>query len=153
VIDLLLKNDVDGAKSLISGVFDDLYAGKIPLPDLTLSRKLTQLPEMYKSKMPHVELAKRLTGVDKPVAGDRVEFLIRTGHEDLNQRAITPSEVGKYVVDYRYYAEKQLSKPLQRIMELVTDENLFRERQVTAPMTEAGIVRFFQRKPKKRRMR
>lgn len=153
VIDLLLKNDVGGAKSLISGVFDDLYAGKIPLPDLTLSRKLTQLPEMYKSKMPHVELAKRLTGVDKPVAGDRVEFLIRTGHEDLNQRAITPSEVEKYVVDYRYYAEKQLSKPLQRIMELVTDENLFRERQVTAPMTEAGIVRFFQRKPKKRRMR
>jgi hypothetical protein len=151
VIDCILKDNVDDAKALIKMTFDDLYAGKVPLSALTLSRKLTRLPDQYKTKLPHVELAKRLTGVDKPVAGDRVEFLIRTGHEDLNQRAITLAEVDKYVVDYHYYADKQLRKPLQRIMELVTDDNLFKERVVTAPMTNAGIVRFFQRKPSKRR--
>jgi DNA polymerase elongation subunit (family B) len=146
MIDRLLQNDVEGAKALIKETFDNVYAGKVPLADLTLTRKLTQLPEHYKSKMPHVELAKRLGS--QYVAGDRVEFLIRTGHEDLNQRAIAPSEVDKYVLDYHYYADRQLRKPLERIMELVTDDRLFKERRVTAPMTNAGIVRFFTRKPK-----
>jgi len=150
VIDCLLRNDVVGAKALITKTFDDVYAGKVPLEDLTLTRKLTQLPERYKSKMPHVELAKRLGS--QYVPGDRVEFLIRAGPEDLNQRAIAPSEVGEYVVDYHYYADRQLRKPLTRIMELVTNENLFKERRVSAPMTDAGIVRFFTRKPKRQRL-
>ena len=148
MIDLLLNDDVAGAKELITKVFDDLYAGRIPLSELTLSKKLTQLPENYKSKMPHVELAKRLKvqrPEKAPVAGDRVEFVIRAGPEDLNQRAICPDEVGKYVIDYNYYAEKQLRKPLERIMELVTDDDLWHPRSVSAPMTDAGIVRYLKR--------
>lgn len=149
MIDMLLKDDVAGAKSLIESTFNDLYAGRIPLADLTMSKKLTQLPENYSSKMPHVELAKRLKleRSEYPVAGDRVEFVIRAGYEDFNQRAICPDEVGKYVIDYDYYAEKQLRKPLERIMELVTDEDLWRPRMVTAPLTDAGIVRYLKRKP------
>ena len=148
MIDMLLRDDVSGAKALIEKTFDDLYAGRIPLSELTLSKKLTQLPENYKSKMPHVELAKRLKlerPEKAPVAGDRVEYVIRAGVEDLNQRAISLDEVDKYVVDYNYYAEKQLRKPLERIMELVTSDDLWRPRAVTAPLTDAGIVRYLKR--------
>lgn len=148
VIDLLLQDDVAAAKALISKTFDDLYSGNIALSELTLSKKLTQLPEKYKSKMPHVELAKRLklSGKKFPVAGDRVEFVIRAGYEDLNQRAILPEEVCDYVIDYNYYAEKQLRKPLERIMDLVTGDDLWHQRVVSAPLTDAGIVKYLKRK-------
>jgi hypothetical protein len=53
--------------------------------------------------------------------------------------------VGKYVIDYNYYAEKQLRKPQERIMELVTDDDLRHPRSVSAPMTDAGIVRYLKR--------
>ena len=149
MISLLLEDNVSGAIQLVQDTFDKLFAGQISLDDLTLSKKLTQLPENYRSKMAHVELAKRLKRdrPDKaPVAGDRVEYVIRAGFEELYMRAILPDEVDKYVIDYNYYANKQLRKPLERIMELVTDTNIFHERRVTAPLTNVGIIRFLKRK-------
>lgn len=149
MISLLLEDNISGAIQLIQNTFDDLFAGRIALQDLTLSKKLTQLPENYRSKMAHVELAKRLKRdrPDKaPVAGDRVEYVIRAGFEELYMRAILPDEVDKYVIDYNYYANKQLRKPLERIMELVTDTNIFHERRVTAPLTNVGIIKFLKRK-------
>lgn len=154
MIKLLLENDVEGATAMIRTTFQQLFAGEIPVKDLILSKKLSQLPQHYKSKMPHVELAKRLKRErpDKaPVAGDRVEYLIRAGMEDLNQRAITPDEVDNFVIDYNYYADKQLRKPLDRIMDLVCDVNqLFEKHAVSAPLNDAGIVKYLQRKPKRK---
>jgi DNA polymerase elongation subunit (family B) len=126
MIDLLLENKVDDAIALVRTTYTDLYAGKIPLEKLILSKKLSQLPENYRTKAPHVQLAIRLKKQcpeKAPVAGDRVEYVIRTGREQLFDRAISPSEVDQHTIDYAYYAEKQLKQPLARIMELVCDAN------------------------------
>lgn len=126
MIDLLLQNKIDQAIDLVRTTYTDLYKGNIPLEKLILSKKLSQLPERYKTKAPHVQLAIRLKKQcpeKAPVAGDRVEYVIRTGREQLFDRAITPAEVPNHTVDYAYYAEKQLKQPLARIMELVCDAN------------------------------
>ena len=159
MIDLLLDNKVDDAIDLVRQTYTDLYAGKIPLSKLILSKKLSQLPEHYKSKAPHVELAKRLKKEcpeKAPVAGDRVEYVIRTGREKLFERAITPAEVDKYTVDYAYYAERQLKQPLARIMELVCDANqLFPHTPLTVNVNKEQLKRLgitaTQRTPTKRR--
>lgn len=145
MIDLLLDNKVDDAIQLVKQTYKDLYAGNIPLEKLIMSKKLSQLPEQYKSKAPHVELAKRLQRErpeKAPVAGDRVEYVIRRGREKLYERAITPDEVDQHSVDYEYYAEKQLKKPLARIMELVCDANkLFPRTPLTAAVNKAQLKR------------
>ena len=109
--------------------------------DLILSKKLSQPPEKYKSVAPHVELAKRLAPNDTQ-AGERVYYLIRAGHEPLNQRAILQSEVGMYRLDYRYYAEKQLKEPLQRVLDVVVGRKVFRRRAVTASATAGTMVKY-----------
>ena len=146
VIELLLNNEFQAAHDLIEDTFRKLYAGQIPIKDLTLCKKLSQLPEMYKTKAPHVELAKRLQREQPevaPVAGDRIPYLIRAGADDLNQRAIAPHEIDQYTLDYAYYGEKQLRKPLERIMELGFDTaNMFPHRPITAPKGNNGIMKW-----------
>ena len=160
MIDLLLDNKVDDAIQLVQTTYTDLYAGRTPLKKLILCKKLAQLPEEYKSRMPHVELAKRLQKERPeiaPVAGDRVEYVIRTGREQLFERAIAPDEVDKHTVDYAYYAEKQLKQPLARIMDLVCDVNqLFPHVAMTAAVNKNQLKRLgivaTKRAPKRRKI-
>ena len=160
MIDLLLDNKVDDAIQLVQKTYTDLYAGRTPLKKLILCKKLAQLPEEYKSRMPHVELAKRLQKERPeiaPVAGDRVEYVIRTGREQLFERAIAPDEVDKHTVDYAYYAEKQLKEPLARIMDLVCDVNqLFPHVAMTAAVNKNQLKRLgivaTKRAPKRRKI-
>jgi DNA polymerase elongation subunit (family B) len=105
-----------------------------------MSKKLSQKPEHYKTTAPHVELAKRLNG--KYQAGERVEYFMRAGREPLNQRAIEREELSKYPLDYTYYAEKQLWKPIQRIMDLVVGRNVFRKRAITASVRAGSMLKY-----------
>ena len=160
MIDLLLENKVDEAIELVQTAYSDLYAGKTPLAKLIMCKKLSQLPEEYKSRAPHVELAKRLQRERPeiaPVAGDRVEYVIRSGREKLFARAITPDEVDKHTIDYAYYAERQLKQPLARIMDLVCDVNqLFPHLAMTAAINKTQLKRLgitaTQRAPKRRKL-
>lgn len=140
LIGLVLDWKIDEGVSYVQGVMKKLYAGQIPVDDLVMSKKLSQKPEHYKTTAPHVELAKRLNG--KYQAGERVEYFIRAGREPLNQRAIERAELSKYPLDFTYYAEKQLWKPIQRIMDLVVGRNVFRRRAITAPKQAGSMLKF-----------
>lgn len=135
VFDLLIKErNTEGAVAYARSRVEDLLNGRCEIEDLTLSKQLTQLPENYKSSAAHVELAKRLIHdlppTVAPKVGDRIDYLIRTGEEKQYQRAVTPAEItsGEYVVDTRYYLDKQLRKPLYRVFDMVVDnpEEIFR---------------------------
>ena len=135
VFDLLIKErNTEGAVAYARSRVEDLLNGRCEIEELTLSKQLTQLPENYKSSAAHVELAKRLIRdlppTVAPKVGDRIDYLIRTGEEKQYQRAVTPAEItsGEYVVDTRYYLEKQLRKPLYRVFDMVVDnpEEIFR---------------------------
>lgn len=140
LIGLVLDWKIEEGVSYVQGVMKKLYAGEIPVEDLVLSKKLSQKPEHYKTTSPHVELAKRLNG--KYQAGERVEYFIRAGREPLNQRAIEREEIPTYPLDFKYYAEKQLWLPIQRIMDLVKGRNVFRKRAITASVQSGSMMKY-----------
>jgi DNA polymerase elongation subunit (family B) len=142
MIALIFDDKIDEAVRYVQNVMKKLYAGEIPLDDLLMTKKLSQPVEDYKTTSPHVELAKRLNG--KYQAGERVEYFIRAGREDLNQRAVTREELVNHRLDYDYYALRQLTKPIQRIMDLIVKRNVFKRMAVTAPIraNSGGITSF-----------
>lgn len=142
MIEMILDNKIEESVSYVQGVMKDLYAGRIPVDDLVMSKKLSQKPENYKTTSPHVALALRLNG--KYQAGERVEYFIRAGREALNQRAITREELQDFPIDYTYYAERQLRKPIQRIMDLVVGRGVFRRRAITAPIQRGTMLKYLQ---------
>ena len=120
---------------------------EIPIKMLVMSKKLSRAVEDYKAKAPHVELTKRLMkeNPDKaPVSGDRVPFVIYSGAGGSSDRACTPEEItaGKFMVDRDYYLEKQLMKPLLRIMDrVISDPNtLFQCRSIFIEGPKKGSV-------------
>jgi len=119
--------DVEKACAIIKDVVKRLKMNQIPIDMLIMSKKLSREVEDYKAKAPHVQLTKRLMKENPekaPIAGDRVPFVIHTGGGGTSDRACTPEEItaGKYMVDRDYYLEKQLMKPLLRIMDRVIDD-------------------------------
>jgi len=47
-------------------------------------------------------------------------------------------------LDYDYYAQRQLRKPIQRIMDLIVNRNVFKRHAVTAPIkaNSGGLTSF-----------
>ena len=150
MIQLILENKIDEAVKYVQDVMHKLHKGEVDVKDLVLSKKLSQPPHEYKTTAPHVELAKRL-GENGPQAGDRVQYLIRAGYEPLNQRAILVKEASEYRLDYKYYAEKQLHGPIQRILDVVVGRSVFHHQAVTAACGSGSIIKFLKVGPRRKR--
>jgi len=105
----------------------DLLAGKISSSDLLMSK---QLGSDYKTRQPHVEvrdkIRKRAPG-SEPQNGDRVQFLIVKGAGLLCEKAEDPAFVAenKIPVDYTYYFEHQLQKPVCDLLEPLVGAKAF----------------------------
>ena len=105
----------------------DLLAGKISSSDLLMSK---QLGSDYKTRQPHVEvrdkIRKRAPG-SEPQNGDRVQFLIVKGPGLLCEKAEDPAFVteNKIPVDYTYYFEHQLQKPVCDLLEPLVGAKAF----------------------------
>jgi DNA polymerase delta subunit 1 len=106
----------------------DLLAGKISSSDLLMSK---QLGSDYKTRQPHVEvrdkIRKRAPG-SEPQNGDRVQFLIVKGSGRLLcEKAEDPSFVteNKIPVDYAYYFDHQLQKPVCDLLEPLVGAKAF----------------------------
>ena len=140
MIDYILDDKIREAVSFVQDTMARVYAGQVDINDLAMTKKLSQKPEEYKSTAPHVELAKRLNG--RYQAGERVEYFIRAGVDDLNKRAVTRDELKLYPLDFAYYAERQLWQPIQRIMDLVVQKTVFRRHSVTAPIRTGAMTKF-----------
>jgi DNA polymerase delta subunit 1 len=106
----------------------DLLAGKISSSDLLMSK---QLGSDYKTRQPHVEvrdkIRKRAPG-SEPQNGDRVQFLIVKGSGRLLcEKAEDPVFVteNNIPVDYAYYFEHQLQKPVCDLLEPLVGAKAF----------------------------
>lgn len=118
---LIIKGDKEKACEYVRNVVQDLFKDKLPLTEFIMSKKLSRDPSEYKSKAAHVELAIRMAKIDKttaPLAGDRVQYVVRAGTGLISKRACVPSDItnGKYVLDREYYYQKQIKAPLLRLM-------------------------------------
>ena len=105
-----------------------LLKGKVDPKELTMSK---QLGAAYKTRVPHVEvrdkIRKRAPG-SEPQNGDRVAFLITKVPGILCDKAEDPSWVtdNKIPLDYVYYFEHQLVKPVCDLLEPLVGANPFK---------------------------
>lgn len=97
------------------------------MSNLVITKALSK--ETYDGKQAHVELAKRMKDRDSgsaPALGDRVAYVIVKGAGGAKN--YEKSEDPIYVlennlpIDYKYYLDNQLSKPLIRIFEPILGE-------------------------------
>ena len=153
---LIIEQNVEKGCKLVHETVKDLFMDKLPLKMFIMSKKLSRDPFEYKSKGPHVLLAIKLTKKDPtlaPVSGDRVEYVIHIGSKMMSDRACVPNDIrnGKYMVDLNYYFEKQLRKPMLRILQMVTTdaEEYFKIKKVKKrPPTGKNMFAKWRKKPK-----
>jgi DNA polymerase delta subunit 1 len=105
----------------------DLLTGKVDVADLTMSK---QLGADYKTRQPHVEVRdkiRRRAQGSEPQNGDRVPFLITKGAGLLCDKAEDPTYVREnhVPVDYLYYFDHQLQKPVCDLLEPLVGQRAF----------------------------
>jgi DNA polymerase delta subunit 1 len=128
-----------------------LLKGKVDPKELTMSK---QLGADYKTRVPHVEvrdkIRKRAPG-SEPQNGDRVAFLITKVPGLLCDKAEDPSWVtdNKIPLDYVYYFEHQLVKPVCDLLEPLVGANPFQTIFKSVDyLTTPSIATYFTIKPR-----
>lgn len=119
---LLIDRDPNSAVDYVKSTISDLLCNRIDISQLVITKELAKTD--YTAKQAHVELSikmrKRDTG-SAPKLGDRVPYVIIAAAK--NTPAYAKAEDPVYVlensipIDFQYYLENQLSKPLLRIFE------------------------------------
>uniref|UniRef100_A0A1B0GNL4 DNA polymerase n=1 Tax=Phlebotomus papatasi TaxID=29031 RepID=A0A1B0GNL4_PHLPP len=119
---LLIERNPDGAVEYAKQVIADLLCNRIDISQLVITKELAKTD--YAAAQSHVMLAEKMKKRDPgtaPKLGDRVPYVIIAGAK--NTPSSTRAEDPIYVlencipIDYKYYLENQLSKPLLRIFE------------------------------------
>lgn len=119
---LLIDRDPDGAVNYAKQIISDLLCNRIDISQLVITKELTK--NDYAAKQAHVELASKMKKRDAgtaPKLGDRVPYVLCCAAK--NTPAYMKAEDPIYVlensvpIDFNYYLENQLSKPLLRIFE------------------------------------
>lgn len=128
---MLIERDVENAKAYTRTKISELLQNKIDMSLLVQTKSLGKLD--YDTKLPHVELAKKLRKRDPgtaPNVGDRVSYVVIQGSKGQAQyeRAEDPLYVleNNLPLDTQHYLET-LKGPLMRIFEGVMSnpESLF----------------------------
>ncbi|NBX49276.1 hypothetical protein EBT25_04890, partial [bacterium] len=104
-----------------------LLKGKVDPKDLTMSK---QLGAEYKTRVPHVEVRNKIrerAPGSEPQNGDRVAFLVTKGPGLLCDKAEDPAWVAEknIPIDYVYYFEHQMSKPVCDLLEPLVGKDPF----------------------------
>ena len=143
IINFLLL-DEDGVNKAIQyskNVIGDLLQGKIDLAKLIITKSISKKVDdhvgsasttkgnVYSQKQAHVELAEKMRKRDEgsaPNIGDRVPYIMVAGAKGTKN--YQNSEDPKYVlendvpIDFNYYLENQMKKPLLRLFEHVVKD-------------------------------
>jgi DNA polymerase delta subunit 1 len=152
LLDLVLNSEdprpaIDFARTCAKA----LLKGKVDSRELMMSK---QLGSDYKTRVPHVEvrdkIKKRSPG-SEPQQGDRVAFLITKVPGLLCDKAEDPSWVtdNKIPLDYVYYFEHQLVKPVCDLLEPLVGATPFKTIFKSVDfLTVPPISNYFTPKPK-----
>lgn len=127
-----------------------LLGGKVDTGQLLMSK---QLGSDYKTRQPHVEvrdkIRKRSPG-SEPQNGDRVSFLITKGPGLLCDKAEDPAFVTEHgvPVDYAYYFDHQLQKPVCDLLEPLVGTKAFETIFKSVDyLTTRSITTYFTKSP------
>ena len=128
---LLDKRDVEGAFQFIQDRCDELVAGKVNYPQLTITKSL-RAEYADPSRIAHKALADRIAVRDPgnaPAAGDRIGYIYiqpKAGQLASNlqgDRIETPQFIREKLLkpDYQYYIEHQLMNPISQAFGLLLE--------------------------------
>jgi DNA polymerase delta subunit 1 len=121
---------------------EQLITGKVEQSNLVLTKSLAS---EYKVQMPHVEVVKKMRQRNpgsEPQIGSRVPFVvIKTprGVDRLFEKAEDPEWVteNNIPLDYEYYFEHQLKKPVEDLLEpLISANDVFSTQKKSRKITE-----------------
>lgn len=128
---LLIEKDLNSAIEYTKTKIKELLTNNIDMSLLVVTKSLGKTD--YETKLPHVELAKRLKQRDSataPNVGDRISYIIIKGNKGQAQheRAEDPLYVldNNLAIDYNHYLEA-IKNPLSRIFDVIMQnpETLF----------------------------
>lgn len=141
---ILETSDPATAISLARTAKEDLLEGKIDVGNLVLTKSLAA---DYKVPMPHVEVTKKMKDRNpgsEPQIGSRVPFvIIKTKGDRLFEKAEDPEWViaNNLKLDYEYYFEHQLKKPVEDLLEpLIDPAEVFSKTKKNRKITEFFFV-------------
>lgn len=120
-------------------VADDVHAGRVPLDDFVIFKRLGKRPQDYPDagSQPHVQVALRMLAKNESArSGDVIPYVFCVGagagagagsDAKMSQavRAYHPDDVRRhvgedaYAIDYRYYLAHQILPPIERIAESI----------------------------------
>lgn len=134
-----IEHGRDRSLEYCKGIISDLLANRIDLSKLIITKSIskksdedgddkenTNKGKNYVAKQAHVELAEKMKKRDEgtaPTVGDRVQYIMISGAK--GSKNYNNSEDPRYVlekdipIDFRYYIDNQLKKPLLRLFEYV----------------------------------
>ena len=127
---VLIEHSVPRAIAYVKGVISDLLQDRIDLSVLVITKALGKSADAadYANKQAHVELAERMRKRDPgsaPAVGDRVPYVIIEAAKGTPNYARSEDPIfvveHNIPIDYHYYLENQLEKPLTRIFEGIID--------------------------------
>ena len=124
---VLESNDPRCAIDYARQIARELLAGRVDSGELVMSK---QLGNEYKTRQPHVEVRNKIRSRapgSEPRNGDRVQFLITKGSGLLCDKAEDPAyvTVKKVPIDYYYYFDHQLQKPVCDLLEPLVGTKAF----------------------------
>ncbi len=109
-------------------MISELLQNKLDVSLLVITKALSKEGKDYANKQAHVELAERMKKRDPhtaPNIGDRVPYVIVKAAKGAKayEKAEDPLWVleNNIPLDYQYYLDNQLKKPLMRIFESLMD--------------------------------
>ena len=139
---LMLEKDIEKCCKLTRSVVESLYYGDIDHSLLVMSSELKKFN--YAIPQKHSELAKRMTQRNPgnaPTLGDRIQYIVKerddkTGTEAQQKKRQPDNQLAEdpaYAIEHQiplnitYYIEKQMKKPLRKIMLPVVGEERFNQ--------------------------
>jgi DNA polymerase delta subunit 1 len=141
---VLESSDPTAAVTLARKARDDLLEGNVQSSDLVLTKSLA---DSYKVQMPHVEVVNKMRERNpgsEPQIGSRVPFVIIKNKKDrMFEKSEDPewAESQKIPLDYMYYFEHQLKKPVEDLLQpLISSEDVFSTKKKSRKITEFFFV-------------
>jgi DNA polymerase delta subunit 1 len=160
--DLLLQGSVEQAKTHVRETVAELMSDRCDISQLIISKGFSKEgAEDYKTKQPHIELAKRMQLRDAATAprpGERIPYVVVTG--PMGAKMCECAEDPMYALQNRiplnlkYYLTNMLEPPVRRLLDSVLPKSaidaLFAHQH--APSTplqpNRGLGKYFVRKPR-----
>lgn len=160
IIDRLMNHaDTEGAIAVFRDAVRSLVRNETPLEQLVISKAFSRPMAAYKAKQPHltvISAAMKRPGAEVPQLGDRVPFMYVYTKRQRGVRGLKAYELAEdpgwvrahradYTIASDYYIERQLLKPVSRLLDPVLGypvERLLRK-WLSVGFAERDITSYF----------